>query len=220
MQWKAVMTLAMLALVANEARAIPIYMDTSGREWLDLNATRYRSWNDTAAVCDAAGGSCSGILATHDAFSADIDLTGYQWATRDEVRELFYEVAGLPPGSLDDYSAAFTIGEGFGSAAFDIFEPTFQSSMGPGVFNVYHGLTRDFYLGDDLLLRGFNGIVQAPPFGSDTFTLDGGLPVDVREASMGAYLYKAVPEPDVLALFAAGLLAFWCVGASRRRARG
>jgi len=217
MQWKAAVSLGLFALIAGEANAIPIYVDTSGREWLDVNYTRYRSWNDTAAVCDAFSGSCSGILATHISASNDIDVSGYQWASRDEVRSLFYEVAGLPPGALDGYSAAFPIGSGFGTNAFGTFEPTIQFNVGPGIQNIYNGLTRDTYLGSDQLLHGISGIVDAPPFGLDHFSLDGGLAVDTREISMGVFLYKplAVPEPGTLALFACGLLG---VFATRFRA--
>src|ERR1044072_8115743 len=89
------------------ASAGPIYSDASGREWLDLNDTRNRSWLDTSAVCNALTGACSGTLATTTPFSSDVDLTGYRWATRDEVRQLWYEIAGLPAGSLNSYSARF-----------------------------------------------------------------------------------------------------------------
>ncbi len=220
MQWKAAVSLVLFALIANQALAIPIYIDTSGREWLDVNFTRYRSWNDTAAICDTLSGSCSGILATHTAASSDIDISGYQWATRDEVRDLFYEVAGLPSGALDGYSTAFPIGAGFGSAAFGIFEPTIQLPAGPGVVNIYNGLTRDTYLGADILVHGISGIIESPPFGADSFNLTGGLAIDTREISMGVFLYKAVPEPGTLALFAIGLLGVFFSGArTARRAR-
>jgi hypothetical protein len=216
MRWKAAVSAALLGVGANLALAVPIYIDASGREWLDVNFTRYRSWNDAAAVCDVSSGGCSGILATHISASDDIDITGYQWATRDEVRDLFYEVAGLAPGVLDGYSAAFPLGDGFGANAFAAFEPTIQLPVGPGLENIYNGVTRDTYLGSDMLVHGISGIIDSPPFGSDQFSLTGGLPIDAREISMGVFLYKAVPEPATLALFAAGLLGLWAAGARRR----
>jgi len=202
---------AILGALSAQALATPIYIDTGGREWLDVNYTRYRSWNDAAALCDTSSGGCSGVLATHTVASNDIDITGYTWASRDDVRALFYEVAGLPAGALDGYSAAFPIGAGYGANAFGIFDPTIQFPVGPGIQNIYNGVTRDTYVGADLLVHGISGIVDAPPFGSDHFTLDGGLPVDTREISMGVFLYKplAVPEPGTLALFACGLLGLW-----------
>ena len=218
-QWKTVASILLLGLIGDQAMAIPIYIDVTGREWLDVNFTRYRSWNDTAAVCDTLSGSCTGILATNIAASSDIDITGYQWATRDEVRNLFYEVAGLPAGALDDYSADFPNGAGFGSAAFGIFEPTIQLPLGPGVKNIYNGVTRNTYLGADALLHGISGIVDSTSFGSDSFTLTGGLAVDTREISMGVYLYKAkaVPEPGTLVLFGIGLLGVLLTLARRAR---
>ena len=216
MQLKVLCSFGLLSLLGSAAMATPIYIDASGREWLDANDTRYRSWNDTAAVCSAGTGDCSGILAATGVSTNDVDVTGYRWATRDEVRELFYEVAGLPSGALDSYSATFPIGTGFGTNAFGIFEPTIQLPFGPGLVNIYNGLTREVYLGSDLLMHGYSGVIQNPPFGSDSFTITGGLATDIREISMGVYLYKAVPEPGTLSLFALGI-AVVCFGATRRR---
>lgn len=213
-------SLVLIGLAGSQAMAGPIYLDASGREWLDLNATRFRSWNDTSMVCDAAGGGCSGVLATHTGASSDIDVTGYRWATRDEVRDLFYEIGGLPSGSMAAYSASFSIANGHGSNAFAAFDPTIQFSMGPGLENILHGLTRDTYLDSDLLLRGYNGIIDNPPFGSDSFTLTGGLGVDTREMSAGVFLYRtAVPEPGTLALMVMGFGALYLTGRRRQPAR-
>lgn len=204
---KGAVSFALMGLISAQAFALPIYLDGSGREWLDPNSTRFRSWNDTSMVCDATGGDCSGVLATHTAASNDIDVTGYRWATRDEVRELFYEIGGLPSGSLDAYFGSYSIADGHGGSAFAAFDPTIQFSIGPGVENILHGLTRDTYLGSDLLLRGYNGVIDNPPFGSDTFSLTGGLGVDTREMSAGVFLYRtAVPEPGTLTLLGIGLL--------------
>lgn len=217
MQLKVVCSLALLSLFVSEVKATPIYIDGSGREWLDVNDTRHRSWNDTASVCDADTGACSGILGATGALTSDVDVSGYRWATRDEVRDLFYEVAGLPAGALDGYSAAFPIGDGYGANAFGIFEPTIQFNVGPGIENIVNGLTRDVYLGPDAIMHGYSGIIDNPPFASDSFTLTGGLPIDIREVSMGVFLYrKAVPEPGTLALFMVGCGIVFAL--SRRKA--
>jgi hypothetical protein len=216
MQRNAAGLLAMLGLVGGAAFAGPIYIDSSGREWLDVNDTRYRSWDDTSAICSVTTGDCSGVLASNGS-SSDIDLTGYTWASRDDVRELFYEVAGLPAGSLDSYSASSPIGAGYGANAFGVLEPTIQFDWGPAFENILNGLTRGTYVGSDGLVHGISGIIDSPPFGSDHFTLDGGLATNIREISQGVYLYKAVPEPGTLALFALGLFGVLVTARTRFR---
>jgi len=220
MQWKVACSVVLLGLATGTAVATPIYVDSGGREWLDVNDTRYRSWNDAAAVCNALTGACSGTLVTHDQSSIDIDITGYHWATRDEVRDLFYEIGGLPAGSLDGYAASFDISAGFGGHAFEAFEPTIQFGIGGGVLNILNGLTRDQFFNPDLMLwSAYSGIIANPPFGSDSFTLNGGLPTSTREISMGAYLYRtvAVPEPATLGLFCGALAALFALRGRRRR---
>ena len=216
MQWKVACSVALLCLSTGAAVATPIYVDSGGREWLDLNDTRYRSWDDTAAVCDALTGACSGTLATHDLSTIDIDLTGYHWAARDEVRDLFYEIGGLPPGSLDSYSASFDAADGHGAQVFDVFEPTAQFGAGSGVLNILNGVTRDRFFDSDLgMWTAYTGLISSSPFG-DSFNLTGSPPTNLRVISIGAYLYRPVevPEPATLGLFCGALAALF---ASRRR---
>ena len=151
---------------------------------------------------------------------SNLDLTGYHWATRNEVRELFYEIGGLPSGTLDDYVATFGSANGFGARAFDIFEPTIQFSVGPGVINILNGVTRDRFFNSNLMQwSAYSGLIVNPSFGSDAFTLNGGLPTRIREVSMGAYLYREVqvPEPGTLALFGGALAALFALRGRRRR---
>lgn len=195
------------------ASAGPIYSDSSGREWLDLNDTRNRSWLDTAAVCNPLTGGCSGVLATTTPFSTDIDLTGYRWATRNEVRQLWYEIAGLPASALDSYSASFPSASGFGENVFDLFEPTISF----GFDNVLNGLTRELFFDPALGLRARTGVIYDSGFGPDTFSLNDGFAVAGREISMGVYLYREVPEPEMLALFGIGLAGLMVAMGMQRR---
>jgi hypothetical protein len=223
MQWKVACSVVLLSLMTSAAVATPIYVDSSGREWLDVNDSRYRSWNDTAAVCDALTGACSGTLVTHDSSSNDVDLTGYRWAARDEVRDLFYEIGGLPFGALDDYETTFDSATGYGAHAFNIFEPTIQLPAGPGVLNILNGVTRDRFFDSALMTWGaYSGIIGNPTYGSGSFALNGGLPTSVREISMGAYLYREVPvpEPGSMALFAGALIGLFALRGRLRRPVG
>ena len=225
MQWKVACSVVLLSLMTSAAVATPIYVDSSGREWLDVNDSRYRSWNDTAAVCDALTGACSGTLVTHSSSSNDLDLTGYRWAGRDEVRDLFYEIGGLPLGSLDGYSTTFDSATGYGTHAFGFFEPTIQLPYGPGVLNILNGVTRDRFYDSTLnIWGGYSGIIGSPSFGSGSFSLNGGLATSVREVSMGAYFYRdapvGVPEPGSLVLFAGALAAVFALRGKLRRPIG
>lgn len=70
----------------------------NGKEWAQLNVFNYPSWNDINAVCP--GGACTGVLQGYD-------MTGWTWATADDVNDLFNYYIGSPelgPGP-DEYSA-------------------------------------------------------------------------------------------------------------------
>jgi len=82
--------------VHGTASAGPTYTDGLGRQWLDVNDTTNFSWNDMAAICPTDGATpCSGSLGA-------TDLTGWTWATRDQVREVVREITGLT-SELDNY---------------------------------------------------------------------------------------------------------------------
>ena len=223
MQWKVACSVVLLGLMAGAAVATPIYVDSAGREWLDVNDSRFRSWNDTAAICNAITGACSGTLVAHGLSTSDINLTGFHWAARNQVRDLFYEIGGLPAGALDDYEESFDAAAGFGANAFNIFEPTIQLPAGPGVLNILNGVTRDRFFDSDLMIwRAYSGIISSPTSGTGSFTLTGGLPTSIREGSMGAYLYREVevPEPGTIALFAGALAALFVLRGRRQRSLG
>lgn len=215
--WKGILGAALMT-VSGVASAVPVYMDSMGREWLDVNDSRNRSWIDVVAVCGSATGVCSGVLATTTPFSTDLDLGGYMWATRDEVRDLFYEVGGLPPGALDGYVGNYPRENGFGVGAFGLFEPTIELPTGPGVLQILNGLTRDLLLDSDGQLRAYTGLITHDTMSpaDDTFNLAGSFPINSREISMGVYLYRPVPEPDTLVLFVLGLAGLVLI--RRRRA--
>lgn len=215
--------------VMSTATAMPVYTDAYGREWLDVSDSRDRSWNDVQSVCSATSGACLGVLAQTGFGTNAVDLTGYQWATRDEVRSLFYELTGLALGELDDYTASTLANPAlgaFGTAVLDTFAATFTVGSGPGTLNYLSGITRDTLSVEEIGLianvatlehltdAGGNGVRSTLSLGSG-----GGRPVGLREVTAGTYLYRnvAVPEPSTLALFGVGLLAVLVPRMRRRR---
>ena len=195
------------------ASAIPIFTDSSGREWLDINDTRGRTWTDVATVCDSSTGYCNGILAERPgSFAYDYDLTGFRWASADEVTSMLYDASGLPLGSLADGTE--TAAPQFGYNVFNSFIPTLSINMPGGPFEVINGLTRDLVM-DNGSLKGVGWVATATAttsyFNQTTW------PTDLPEISMGAFVYRQVPEPGTVALFAGGLLALYAVRRYRRR---
>src|SRR5688500_9963915 len=80
--------------------------DGHGKEWRQLTDTTMVSWNQVAQVCPRDGVSaCSGMAGTKD-------LTGWVWATREQVIQLFgyYEPAILtsPTSSVSGQATFFT----------------------------------------------------------------------------------------------------------------
>ena len=88
-----------LLILGQPVHAITIdYVDTLGNRWGDANDTIGFSWNDVAAVCSTDGVTpCDGFI------DGTVDVRGWIWGTRDQVRELFLEVTGLLPTALNDY---------------------------------------------------------------------------------------------------------------------
>ena len=71
-----------------------------GKEWLQPALFTNLSWNDINAVCSADTGVCSGVL-------NDYEVTGWTWASVDDVNALFNHYIGrdeLGPGP-DRYHA-------------------------------------------------------------------------------------------------------------------
>lgn len=61
------------------------YTDSQGRQWRQVDLTLARSWFQVAAVCPTDGVTpCAGSL-------GPVDVTGWVWATREDVIELFAE---------------------------------------------------------------------------------------------------------------------------------
>jgi len=78
--------------LASAAMMPPITVD--GQEWLQPIDFLHHSWDEVSTVCDTSTGACTGFLAGND-------LTGWTWASVDDVNSLFNHYIGsaeLGPG--------------------------------------------------------------------------------------------------------------------------
>lgn len=108
-------SLLALSLAAPLARA-QNYDDGNGKEWLQINRFLNTSWNQIAAKCPTDGTPCTGII-------AGVDVTGWVWASQDDVRTLFSysvpEILTTPTLSGPEYMAVALF-------FMDFIKPTWQ----------------------------------------------------------------------------------------------
>ena len=211
--------IGLLAGWSTVASAIPVsFVDPSGRQWADLNATtRGSSWYAGADLCPTDGiGTCAGAL------------EGWTWATRDQVVELFEELTGLSSAFFRD-AAYFEEGSAWAPAAMDRMRPNFVGVFHP--FQDIYGITATRADGTKcsyirLPLPGevadercayAAGIEDW--YGARTDAIwaaqllePGRSNLEGADPEAGLFLFR-VPEPGTFALFGMGLLG---MGLSRR----
>lgn len=176
------------------------------------------TYNEVAAVpCDTATGACSGVLSKIG--SPTIDLTGWTWASGEDVADLFYVVTGAPAGSFDNpnagtsytdpqpslWGAAFIDTDGAGPDTGLFHATATASSTDHGVLGLTRSLTPDGSANRSYIRS--TSINDAAITGNP-------IPLDTPRASNGFWFYRPVPEPGVPLLLAAA-----CVLGSLRRAR-
>ncbi|MCP3883062.1 MAG: hypothetical protein GY701_32385 [Sulfitobacter sp.] len=112
MPW--IRTLAVIfTLFSTAALAQPVIKD--GKEWLQPADFVNLSWDDVAVVCDPGTGACSGTLGT-------TDVTGYTWASVDDVKGLFNAYGVTPPLAAIDQR--LESGSSWAPLALSDFDPT------------------------------------------------------------------------------------------------
>jgi len=182
-----------ITVPARAAYMSPVTVD--GRDWLQPIDFINTSWNDVAAVCDAASGACNGSL------NGD-DLTGWTWASVEDTNYLFDYFRDNYPGTQLAAYAVFNIAK---------FEPTFEYyAPGEGWVNLT-GITRTMAgpgradVGDVQWASSFGynlSYLSAPGF----YSLDTSLELD----STGHFFFRGpafgVPAPSTLAIVALALL--------------
>lgn len=118
---KGFQALVVLLLTNGTVQANPII---DGREWLQPTAVLGVTWNEMNAVCGA--GACAGSVG-----ASAFDLTGWTWASIDQVGDLFSSITPLPQGGTDYADGDFSFTENL--LATLGFDATFVFPVLPGV---------------------------------------------------------------------------------------
>lgn len=215
------------SLFAGHALATPITstVGAGGKVWAQPNLFVGLSWIEIDEACPAGALSCT-PGSTLNGFT----MTGWTWASVEDVGELFAATTPHPGGRLESFSEQ---NSAWAPAFFDVvgFEPT--PSFGDTLIRIMRGYTSTLF--DPNLLPAedrvaFTGFVRdcnddCPPSGEDLVSTRFGAVVtgpDTISAPPGAFFYRttaavAVPEPTLSALLGMGLAGLWL---ARRRSSG
>ncbi len=200
-------------LFSTAALSQPVVRD--GKEWLQPADFVNLSWDDVAAVCDSGTGACSGTLGT-------TDVTGYTWASVDEVSGLFNAYGVTPP--IPGFGSVYLAGSAWAPAFLVDFEPTFADGVGGSVWG--WARTADGVSGDS-----YNPYVEDnfAVDATDSATTEPSTDAAYAGSTLGVFLYSLRPTtaptpvptfPTYVLIFTVlGLLAIATRRLSRRNAR-
>ena len=190
-----------IVLIFNTAHASVIVGD---KEWRQPTETEGLSWNQVATVCPTGGGLCDGVLVSSTLGS--VDLTGWNWATIEDVADLF---TSYNPGFIGPISVSAEVNSTWAPAFLNDFMPTNIFIEQLEVIGITS--TTVFDINDTFARIGL--VVDNPLFDSmSTNTLK---PLDQSDAATGIWLYTVIPLPPAVWLFGSALLGL--VGISRRK---
>jgi hypothetical protein len=183
---RSVSALTAACLFAASAASAQTYNDGHGREWRQLPSTIDLTWNDVATVCPTDGvtpgaGSVGGR-----------DLTGWTWATPDQVALLFSyfmpEIIEVPCLGGPQYAAAgiYLLGGGY-------IDPTFAyySTFGASLYAAGWTATLN---GDGTAVVA-SASAQYPVF-DGSFCVTGTAAANSTSAYVGVWLWRSLVAGD------------------------
>ncbi len=173
------------------------------KDWRQLTDITGFSWNDFDAVFDTSTGACDTVGCL---VGGSLNLTGYTWASTNEVNDLFMFYTGGT--GLDSLTLENSIATGTGAldGLFVDFNPTFQ--LAAIEFRLLAGWTRDSSLDGKGHMVWANQVFSATSIGFDFIR------PELGELIKGGWVYStvsesiSVPEPSIIVLFGLGLLGF------------
>lgn len=173
------MGVSAVSVVACLSAAQDAYVDLQGRTWRQVVGTTGRTWDQVNTLCPSDGSACSGSL-------AGLDLTGWIWASQEDVLGLFAEFAPeiLSGGSVG--GPAYTLaGLGFTG----VFTPTSEFYTVVGGFFSISGWTRTVIDGQAIV----PGVSASYNPHDGAFSVLGLAQTDSASQYRGVWLYRAAP---------------------------
>ena len=189
-------TLLVLLIACNLVQAVPI----NGKDWRQLTETTGFSWNEIATVCNTGGGTCNGSLGA-------VDFTGWNWASVNEVSNLFSFFNPSFPGTVGFYRE---VNSSWAPDIYTYLDPTFDGSIfNPASNRVLQGLTSTAHNNGDAY-RALT-IDQPSMSHNDTMQTNSLLGTSLSGGSLGVWLYRDLPttgvfEPSSFLLMGLGLM--------------
>lgn len=203
----------LLPFTSNQALAVVL----DGKNWMQVTQSVNFTYNNLAGVCSLTTGACNGSVT--NAVGTTLDLTGWTWASHDDMASLFQSVTGAPAGTFDAAQGSYFQSHQSGSWA-DQFIDTDGAGSDTGFFDftlqvsasdfVVFGLTRSIVSGsaDRSYIRS-TAVTDAAIFGNP-------VGLDIARSHTGMWLFQptAVPGPGVSFIILLGLFG---ICASRRQ---